>query len=167
MLLTSEMKKVDNLEKQSSEELRRQNSQSKGRKYLLEKKEIMDERLNDLNNTTKVHTYKLNYESEKTLEEQGRRHTCDQAMYRDKVNFDYKYGLKVQKQYSLQWIWNSFWQILFQNKVLFKCSEWNQLERSLKHILISNWLNIHDQILFLDRGRLMQYCNIIATLGPM
>ena len=96
------MKKVDNLEKQSSEELRRQNSQSKGRKYLLEKKEIMDERLNDLNNTTKVHTYKLNYESEKTLEEQGRRHTCDQAMYRDKVNFDYKYGLKVQKQYSLQ-----------------------------------------------------------------
>ena len=117
MLLTSETKNVDNLEKQSNEELRRQNSQSKGRKYLLEKKEVMDERLTDLNNTTKIHHCKLNYESEKTLQEQGRRHTCDQAMYRDKVNFDYKYGLKVKKQYSLQWIWNCFWTILFHKNV--------------------------------------------------
>ena len=53
--------------------------------------------LDDVDNI-KTHSY----ETEKDLEGQTRRHTCTQAMYRDKTNFDYKYGLKIHKQYSLQ-----------------------------------------------------------------
>ena len=55
----------------------------------------------------KTHTNELHHETEKDLEGQTRRHTCTQAMYRDKTNFDYKYGLKIHKQYSLQWFF--FW----------------------------------------------------------
>ena len=50
----------------------------------------------------KTHTNELHHETEKDLEGQTRRHTCTQAMYRDKTNFDYKYGVKIHKQYSLQ-----------------------------------------------------------------
>ena len=46
----------------------------------------------------------LYFEKEKkhAQDDQVRRHTCSHAMYRDKTNFDNKYGLRKYKQYSLQ-----------------------------------------------------------------
>ena len=85
-----------------TKERRKKFSQSKGTKNTIEEEDNMEESLSDLNHSIRAHPYKLHYAREKVLQEHGRRHTCDQAMYRDKVNFDYKHGLKVQKQYSLQ-----------------------------------------------------------------
>ena len=87
----------------NSKERRRQYSQSRGANQF-----SMDQnnRVTSLDDTDvddiKTHSYEQHHEKEKVFEGQTRRHTCTQVMYRDKTNFDYKYGPKILKQYSLQ-----------------------------------------------------------------
>ena len=86
-----------------SKERRRQYLQSRGAKQL-----SMDQnsRVTSLDDTDvddiKTYSYELHHDTEKVFEGQTRRHTCTEAMYRDKTNFDYKNGPKIHKQYSLQ-----------------------------------------------------------------
>ena len=87
-----------------SQERRRQYSQSRGAKHVSEEDSNRIEGIEDFKKNIGSHAYNLDHENEKNLQGQTRRHACDQAMYRDKTNFDYKYGIKVHKQYSLQWI---------------------------------------------------------------
>ena len=89
-----------------SQERRRQYSQTRGAKRVSEEDGNRIEKIEDFKKHVGSHVYNLNLEDEKIQQGNTRRHTCDQAMYRDKTNFDYKYGIKVHKQYSLQWIWS-------------------------------------------------------------
>ena len=89
-----------------SQERRRQYSQTRGGKHVSEEDGNRIEGIEEFKKHVGSHLYNLNLEDEKIQQGNTRRHTCDQAMYRDKTNFDYKYGIKVHKQYSLQWIWS-------------------------------------------------------------
>ena len=83
----------------SSKEKRRQYSQTRRAKTISEENSIETSfdhgKANDQPN-------RLHRSNVFALDGQPRRHTCTHAMYRDKTNFDYKYGPKIHKQYSLQ-----------------------------------------------------------------